>query len=103
RASAAPTRTPEAFTALSVVGSGPNPTRARVVRLVALHVENGAVQARFDVTLDPGRRVPRYAADRAGLEPEAFEGLPSFATILDDLAAFLEERPLLAQDAHLAW
>src|SRR5262245_14245260 len=88
-----------AFTALVVVPSGPNPTRARLVRLVALHVEGEQVVARFDATLNPGRRVPRYVADRVGVEVEALNGLPSFGDVLDELEQFLNERPILAQDA----
>jgi DNA polymerase III epsilon subunit-like protein len=91
------------FTALVVVPSGPNPTRARLVRLVAFHVQDEHVVAHFDATLNPGRRVPRYVADRVGVEVETLNGLPSFADVLNELERFLSERPILAQDADLAW
>ena len=55
------------FIALTIVASGPSPGRAHLVKLVALHIQAEDVVERFDVTLDPGVRVPRYALDRLGL------------------------------------
>ena len=51
-----------AFTALALVASGPRPGTGRLVRLTALHVEGEAAVERFDATLNPQRRVPRYVA-----------------------------------------
>ena len=86
------------FTALVVVASGANPARGRVVRIVALHGGQ-----RFDVLLNPLTRVPRYVLVRLGLEIDNLEGQPVFGDILSDLVAFLEERPVFAQDVRLAW
>jgi DNA polymerase-3 subunit epsilon len=91
------------FTALAIVATGPTPRRARIVGVAALHVEAGEVVERFDVTLDPGVRVPGYALDRLGLEQEALEGQPTFADVVDELERFIDSRPVLAQDVALTW
>ncbi|MBV9327349.1 MAG: hypothetical protein JO352_26705 [Chloroflexi bacterium] len=91
------------FTALAIAPTGPTPRRARLVRIVALHLNAGEVVERFDVTLNPGARVPRYALDRVGLESESLRDLPPFTEVVDDLERFLGSRPVLAQDAGLTW
>jgi DNA polymerase III epsilon subunit-like protein len=73
------------------------------VRVCALHVLGGDVLERFSATVNPQARIPRYVAERAGLEVEALEGLPTFDAILDDLVRFLGERPICAQEAHQTW
>jgi DNA polymerase III epsilon subunit-like protein len=92
-----------AFTALALVASGPSPGRGRLVRITALHVAGQQVVERFDVLLNPQRRVPRYVAERAGVEPEVLNAQALFADVFVDLERFLGERPILAQDAHLTW
>ena len=98
-----PAPTSDGFTALALVVSGPTLGRGRIVRLSARRMQHGAMLERFEVTLNPGKRVPRYVAARLGLEPAALDDLPPFADVLDDLVRFLGERPILAQDARLTW
>ena len=92
-----------ALTTLALAASGPSPGRGRVVRLCAVHVQGDSTLERFEVTVNPGRRVPRYVAERLGLAPELLDELPPFEAILDDLVRFLGTRPVLAQDARLTW
>ena len=92
-----------ALTTLALAASGPSPGRGRVVRLCAVHVQNGTAVERFEVTVNPGGRVPRYVTERLGLAPELLDELPPLASILDDLVRFLGARPVLAQDARLTW
>ena len=91
------------FTTLALLATGPTPTRARIVRLSAQHVEHGETSERFDVTLNPGKRVPRYVTERLGLEAAMLDDLPLFADVLDDLVRFLAMRPIFAQEARLTW
>lgn len=91
------------FTALALTTSGPRPERARIVRIAALHVAGDAVVERFSATVNPAVRVPRYVAERAGLEAAQLEDLPPFESIVADLEAFLGERPIWAQEAQRAW
>jgi DNA polymerase III epsilon subunit-like protein len=93
----------ERFTALALVTSGPTPGRGRIVRVSALSVQHGQTLERFEVTLNPGKRVPRYVAARLGLEPAALDNLPPFVDVLDDLVSFFGSRPIFAQDARLTW
>ncbi len=92
-----------AFTALAVMATGPTPGRARVVRIVGLHIVDGRLVERFDATLNPETHVPRYVSERVGVEPEALNDLPTFERIVDALSDFIGERPILAQDAELTW
>jgi DNA polymerase III epsilon subunit-like protein len=91
------------FTALAIVASGPTPGRARLVRISALHVKSDTVVQRFDALLNPERHVPRYVAERAGVEREVLDGQPAFDAVLDALQVFVDERPILAQDVRLTW
>jgi DNA polymerase III epsilon subunit-like protein len=91
------------FTALAVGATGPSPIRARLVRIVALHVEAGKVLASFDVLLNPRVHVPKYVLKRIGVESDVLEEQFSFADIYDDLIEFLGARAVLAQEARIAW
>lgn len=93
----------QAFTALAVAATSATVSRARLVRLFALHVAHGQIVERFDVVLNPQRRVPRYVAERAGIDPEVLDAQPDFAAVVGDLARFLGDRPILSQEAQLAW
>src|SRR4051794_5503546 len=87
-----------ALTALALIATGPSPQSARLVRLCALHLAGAVEAARFDVTVHPGKHVPRYAAERSGLAREALNELPAFDdALLDDLLAFVGTRPIVAQ------
>jgi hypothetical protein len=92
-----------AFTALALAATGPSPTRGRVVHVAALHVCGERTIERFSATVNPGKRVPRYVAERIGLAAEMLDDLPPFASIFDDLVRFLAARPIVAQDARLTW
>jgi DNA polymerase III epsilon subunit-like protein len=91
------------FAATVVVPTGPNPTRARVVRLVLLSFDSSGVSERFHATLNPGQRVPGYVLARIGAEAATLEGQASFADIADALARFILQRAIVAQDARLTW
>jgi DNA polymerase III epsilon subunit-like protein len=92
-----------AFTALALAATGPSPARGRVVHLAGLHVCDGTTLERFSATVHPGKRVPRYVAERIGLATELLDDLPPFAAMFDELVRFLGTRPVIAQDARLTW
>jgi DNA polymerase-3 subunit epsilon len=94
-----------AVTTLALAATGPNPSRARIVHVALGHVQPGDGSERFMVTVNPGRRVPRYVVDRIGVGLDTLDGMPPFETVLDELLAFIdpEARPILAQDADLTW
>ena len=91
------------FTALAVAATGPSPARGRVVHVAALHVCGERTMARFSATVNPGKRVPRYVAERIGLATEILDDQLPFASICDELVRFLAARPIVAQDARLTW
>jgi DNA polymerase III epsilon subunit-like protein len=91
------------YTALALAATGPSPARGRIVCVAALSVSEGAVVERFMATVRPDRRVPRYVADRLGLDPAVLDSLRPFGDVLDSLVRFLGARPLVAQDAALTW
>jgi len=97
------TQASASFTALALVVTGPTPGRGRIVRVSARCIQHGQTLERFEVTVNPGKRVPRYVAARLGLEPAALDDLPPFVDVLDDLVRFLGARPIFAQDARLTW
>ncbi len=91
------------FTALAVVADGPRPGPAAVLAIAAQHVDDGRDVAELYVHLRPRRRVPHYAAARLGVEPDTLSDAPTFADVLDELIGFLADRPVVAQEADLAW
>src|SRR5260370_27360678 len=92
-----------AFTSLALLATGPSPERGRLVHVTALHVQDGDIVERFSATVHPGKRVPRYVAERLGLDTALLDDLQPFASIVDDLVRFLGARPIVAQDARLTW
>src|SRR6266568_5015947 len=92
-----------AFTSLALLATGPRPQRGRLVHVTALHVQDGHTIERFSATVQPGKRVPRYVAERLGLDTALLDDLQPFATIVADLVRFLAARPIVAQDARLTW
>jgi DNA polymerase III epsilon subunit-like protein len=74
-----------------------------VVRVCALHVQHGETLERFAATINPGKRVPAYVAQRLGLASDMLDDLPPFEDIVDDFVRFLGSRPVLAQDARQTW
>ncbi|MBV8717370.1 MAG: hypothetical protein JOZ65_20090 [Chloroflexi bacterium] len=91
------------FSALALVATGPTPGRGQLVRVTALRVAGDQVVERFDLVLNPQKRVPRYVAERAGVDPEVLNDQPTFGNVVGDLKRFLGDRPILAQDVHLTW
>ena len=91
------------FVALALAATGPTPARAALVRVCALRVREGEIGGRFDAMLKPGRRVPRYVAERAGVDSDVLDEQPAFADVLDEFIRFLGDGPVLSQDAQLTW
>ncbi|MDQ3810512.1 MAG: exonuclease domain-containing protein, partial [Chloroflexota bacterium] len=85
--------------------TGPHPPRARILRVAALAVDgaSGEVRGRYSATVNPGRHIPNYVARRAGFGPEILDALRPIGDVLDALLEFLEDRPIVAQEAHAAW
>ncbi len=73
--------------ALAVVPAGPRPTRDRLLALAAVQTRGPAVQAAFVALLNPGTRVPRYAAERAGVERSVFDHAPPFEQVAKKCSA----------------
>jgi DNA polymerase III epsilon subunit-like protein len=92
-----------AFTALALLATGPSPDRGRLVHVTAVHLQDGDTLERFSATVHPGKRVPRYVAERLGLDTALLDELPPFGPLVDDLVRFLGARPIVAQDARLTW
>jgi DNA polymerase III epsilon subunit-like protein len=90
-------------TALAISATGPRPARHALLGLAALHVQRSEVVGRFVAAFNPGARVPSYVAQRARLGRENIDELPAFGNLVDDLLAFLGERPVCAQEAHTTW
>ncbi|HTD77580.1 MAG TPA: hypothetical protein VK898_08090, partial [Chloroflexota bacterium] len=97
------TQASASFTALALVVTGPTPGRGRIVRVSARCIQHRETLERFEVTVNPGKRVPRYVAARLGLDPAALDDLPPFVDVLDDLVRFVGARPIFAQEARLTW
>lgn len=94
-----------AWTTLAVVATGGRPSSARVVGLAAVHVADGVVVESLSLRFRPETRVriPRFAAERLGVEQEWLEDEDTFAAQMDVLCEFLADRAVVAQEARLAW
>jgi DNA polymerase III subunit epsilon len=90
------------FVAISLATTGPDDRRHRLVRISAVRVNTGRVDARFDAVINPGRRLPRYLSEAAGVSQEVADEAPSFAAVADEICDFLGSEPVVAYGARWA-
>jgi DNA polymerase III epsilon subunit-like protein len=91
------------FVALALAATGPRPARHRLVALAALRVRGGQPAEQFAVVVHPEARIPKYVATRLRLDLAEIDGCPAFASVADELVAFLGDSPLCAMEVGLAW
>jgi len=94
---------PDPFVALALAATGPHPARHRLVALAALRVRHGQPAEQFAVVVHPEARIPKYVAARLRLDLPEIDGCPAFATVADELVAFLADSAICAMEVGLAW
>jgi DNA polymerase III epsilon subunit-like protein len=96
-------RIPDPFVALALAVTGPRPARHRLVALAALQVRGGQPAEQFAIVVHPEARIPKYIAARLRLDLAEIDGCPAFASVADELVAFLGDSPICAMEVGLAW
>jgi DNA polymerase-3 subunit epsilon len=91
------------FVSLALATTGARPARHRLVALAALRVRGGKLAEHFAVVVHPDARIPKYVAARLHLDPAEIDGFPAFASVADELVAFLGDSPICAMEVGLAW
>ncbi|MHB9092718.1 MAG: exonuclease domain-containing protein, partial [Chloroflexota bacterium] len=90
------------FVVLDVESTGLKPWRHRVAEVAALRVAtSGHTVEAYATLVNPGRRLPKYLADLAGLSQEDLAEAPPFAAVAEDLRAFLAEAVLVGHGLSL--
>ncbi len=93
----------QSFTALVVVATAAQVSRARVAGITALRLVGDAAAGRFSQIVNPGVRVPRYVLEQLGVDGRSLDTFPAFADVADELADFLADRPIVAMEVLLGW
>ncbi len=94
---------PDPFVALALAATGPRPARHRLVALAALRVRHGQPAEQFALVVHPEARIPKYVAARLRLELAEIDRCPAFASVADELVAFVGDSPICAMEVGLAW
>jgi DNA polymerase III epsilon subunit-like protein len=92
----------EELVAVALATTGPDPRRHRIVRLAATRLSSGRVSGRFDVVLNPLRRVARYLSEGARLTQEEADEAPVFAEVAPALREFLGDAPIVGYGVRAA-
>lgn len=82
--------------AVALATTGSDPRRHRIVRIAAQRMRGGTPTGRFDVAVDPRRRLPRYLSRAARLSQEEADEAPPFAQVAEPLREFCGSAPLVA-------
>jgi DNA polymerase III epsilon subunit-like protein len=92
----------EELVAVALATTGRDPRRHRVVRLAATRLSSGRASGRFDVVVNPLRRVARYLSEGAQLTQEEVDEAPVFAEVAPALREFLGDAPIVGYGVRAA-
>lgn len=87
------------FVAFDLETTGIQPDVDAVVEVGAARFASGEVVDTFGTLIDPGRPIPPDASAVNGITDEMVAGQPDIATVLEQLADFCGELPLVAHNA----
>lgn len=88
----------DAYTVLDVETTGLNPRRQRIIEIALHRYRAGACVGRWSTPLNPQRRVPAYIRHLTGLTEDGLAEAPIFAAIVDELAGWLIDEPLVGHN-----
>ncbi|MCS7002890.1 MAG: exonuclease domain-containing protein, partial [Dehalococcoidia bacterium] len=91
----APADAPTDPVAFVVEATGQDPARHRIVQIAACRIVDGAPGPTWFSHVDPGRRLPRWLADRLGVDDTFGEDAPSFATAWRNFLDFVGDASLI--------
>lgn len=75
----------------------------RVTEVAVVEVEGGVVQDVFETLVNPGRRIPRWAARLTGIDDRMVAAAPAFGEIAEELFARIDGRVFAAHNAGFDW
>ncbi len=75
----------------------------RITEIAVVEVDGGAVQDVFETLVNPGRRIPRWAARLTGIDDRMVAGAPTFDEIADEIFGRIEGRVFAAHNAGFDW
>ena len=87
------------FVAFDLETTGTVPAIDQIVEIGAVRFFNGEVEATFSTLVDPRQSIPPGASAVNGITDDMIVGKPFIETLLDPLAEFCEDLPLVAHNA----
>ncbi len=87
------------FVAFDLETTGTVPAVDQIVEIGAVRYLNGEVEATFSTLVDPRQSIPAGASAVNGITDDMVAGKPYIETLLDALAEFCEDLPVVAHNA----
>lgn len=75
----------------------------RITEIAIVDVDAGAVQGVFETLVNPGRRIPPWAARLTGIDDRMVAGAPAFDEIADEVFRRVAGRVFVAHNAAFDW
>ena len=84
--------------ALDLETTGLDPQTDAIIEIGARRFEGNRVEDEFSVLINPGRHIPEFITGLTGISDEMVRQAPRIRDVLDDLAAFIGDAPILGHN-----
>ncbi|MCU0607209.1 MAG: exonuclease domain-containing protein [Candidatus Edwardsbacteria bacterium] len=90
---------PLAFVALDTETTGLDADSDEIIEIGAVRWENGAIAGRYQTLVKADKKVPPFVTQLTGIRQQDIDAAPPMESILESLAAFLGDAPLVLHNA----
>src|SRR6266536_1720281 len=87
------------FVVVDLETTGGSALYARVMEVAAIRIQNGVVQDRFELLVEPGVPIPPFVTRITGINAALVRGRPSFDSLLPDLRRLIDGAVVVAHNA----
>jgi len=84
--------------ALDIETTGLDPSADAVIEIGARRFDGARVENEFTTLVNPGRHIPEFITGLTGISDEMVRQAPSIRDVLDELAAFIGDSPILGHN-----
>ena len=86
--------------ALDLETTGLDPQTDAILEIGARRFDGNRVENEFSTLINPGRHIPEFITGLTGISDEMVRNAPRIHDVLDELAAFIGDSPILGQSIH---
>ncbi|MBU2610744.1 MAG: DNA polymerase III subunit epsilon, partial [Chloroflexi bacterium] len=84
--------------ALDIETTGLDPKKDAVIEIGALRFDGPRVEAEWTKLINPNRHIPEFISGLTGISDEMVRQAPNIRAVLDELAAFIGDAPILGHN-----